>query len=164
MPAATVQLHFLRHAHAGDPAKWQGPDDLRPLSAKGRRQAESLGRHLDGLGLSFDLLVSSPLVRARQTAELVAERLGLPVVIDGRLAGGLGVAEVEAILADHGHPGRPILVGHDPDLSELVTSLVGAAAIPMRKGSFARIDIERPIEAGAGILVFLLPPELVGTA
>ena len=89
MPAAaTVQLHLLRHAHAGDPAKWQGPDDLRPLSAKGRHQAEALGRHLDGVGLSFDLLVSSPLVRARQTAELVAERLALPVVVDGRLAAG----------------------------------------------------------------------------
>jgi phosphohistidine phosphatase len=162
MSSSMVQLHFLRHAHAGDPAKWQGPDDLRPLSAKGRRQAEALGRHLDGLGLSFDLLVSSPLVRARQTAELVGERLSLPVVIDGRLGGGLGVAEVEAILAENGNPGRPILVGHDPDFSDLVTSLAGAAAIPMRKGAFARIDVARPIEVGAGVLVFLLPPELVG--
>src|ERR1700690_1352725 len=67
-----VQLHFLRHAHAGDPAKWRGPDELRPLSAKGRQQAESLGRHLDSLGLRFDLLLSSPLVRARQTAAPVA--------------------------------------------------------------------------------------------
>jgi len=160
MPAATVQLHLLRHAHAGDPAKWRGSDDLRPLSAKGRTQAEALGRHLDGLGLRFDLLVSSPLLRARQTAELVAERLGLTVVLDERLAGGLDVAGVEAILADHRSPGRPILVGHDPDLSDLLTTLTGVAA-GMRKGSFARIDIDRPVEPGAGVLVFLLPPEIV---
>lgn len=160
MPSPTIQLHLLRHAHAGDPAKWQGLDDLRPLSAKGRTQSESLGRHLDGLGLRFDLLVSSPLVRARQTAELVGERLGLAVVLDGRVAGGLDAAGVEAILADHGSPGRPILVGHDPDLSDLVTSLTGAAA-PMRKGAFARIDIDRPIEPGTGVLAFLLPPEIL---
>jgi phosphohistidine phosphatase len=164
MPAATVQLHFLRHAHAGDPAKWAGPDDLRPLSAKGRRQAESLGRHLDGLGLSFDLLVSSPLVRARQTAELVGERLGLRVVVDERLAGGLDVAGVAAILHDHGNPDRPILVGHDPDFSDLVTSLTGARAIPMRKGAIARIDTRRALEPGSGILAFLIPPELIASA
>lgn len=165
MSSATIQLHFLRHAHAGDPAKWRGPDDLRPLSAKGRQQAESLGRHLDSLGLRFDLLLSSPLVRARQTAELVAERLGLAVVIDERLGGGgLSHVGLAALLRDHGQPARPILVGHDPDMSELVTSLAGAAAIPMRKGAFARIDIEPALEPGTGILVFLIPPELVAPA
>ena len=161
MPGRTVQLHLLRHAHAGDPAKWRGPDDLRPLSAKGRSQAESLGRHLDALGQRFDLLVSSPLVRARQTAELVAERLGLEVVLDERLGGGLNLADIEAILTERGNPGRPVLVGHDPDFSDLLTILTGAAAIPMRKGALARVDIDRPIEPGAGILAFLLPPEIV---
>jgi phosphohistidine phosphatase len=161
---AGVQLHLLRHAHAGDPAKWHGPDEVRPLSARGRHQAESLGRHLDGLGLRFDLLVSSPLVRARQTAELVGERLGLAVVIDERLGGGLSVAGLEALLSDHGNPARPILVGHDPDFSDLATSLTGASALPLRKGTLARIDIDRPIEPGGGILVYLLPPEIVGRA
>jgi phosphohistidine phosphatase len=164
MASDTVQLHFLRHAHAGDPAKWRGPDDLRPLSAKGRHQAESLGRHLDGLGQRFDLMLSSPLVRARQTAELVGQRLGLPTVIDERLGNDFSITELEAMLADHGNPDRPILVGHDPAFSDLVTSLSGALAIPMRKGTFARIDIARPIEPGSGVLVFLLPPEIVGPA
>jgi len=164
MSSDQVQLHFLRHAHAGDPAKWRGPDDLRPLSAKGRQQAESLGRHLDALGLRFDLLLSSPLVRARQTAELVAERLGLAVEIDERLAGGLSHAALAALLRDHGQPARPILVGHDPDMSELVTTLAGAADIPMRKGAFARIDIGPSLEPGTGVLVFLIPPELVAPA
>jgi phosphohistidine phosphatase len=159
-----VQLHFLRHAHAGDPGKWRGPDDLRPLSAKGRHQAESLGRHLDSLGLHFDLLLSSPLVRARQTAELVAERLGLTVLIDDRLGGGLDEAGLAAVLADHGRSARPILVGHDPDMSELVTRLSGATAIPMRKGAFARIDIGPDLAPGSGTLVFLIPPELVAPA
>jgi phosphohistidine phosphatase len=164
MSSTAIQLHFLRHAHAGDPAKWRGPDELRPLSAKGRRQAEALGRHLDSLGLHFDLLLSSPLVRARQTAELVGERLGLAVVIDERLSGGLSGSALAALLRDHGQPGRPIVVGHDPDFSDLVTSLAGAAAIPMRKGAFARIDVGPGLEPGTGVLVFLIPPELVAPA
>ncbi len=161
MVTPRVQLHFLRHAHAGDPLKWRGPDDQRPLSAKGRDQAEGLGRHLDGLGQQFDVLVSSPLVRAVETAQLLAVRLGLHVVVDDRLAGGLDIAELEAILGDLGDPERPILVGHDPDFSDLVARLSGAAVIPMRKGAFARVDIDRPLAAGAGTLAFLLPPELV---
>jgi phosphohistidine phosphatase len=164
MANAAVQLHFLRHAHAGDAAKWAAPDFDRPLSDKGRRQAEALGAHLEALELKFDLIVSSPLIRARQTAELVAEQLAMPVAIDDRLAGmgrGLGIAGLEAILRDHGNPWRPILVGHDPDFSELVSRLAGAGAIPMRKGAFARIDIDRPIQPGAGVLAWLLPPEII---
>lgn len=161
MTSGTVQLHLLRHAHAGNPAKWHKPDDQRPLSDRGRGQAEALGRHLAAVGQPFDLLVSSPLLRARQTAELVAARLDLTVVIDNRLAGGAGIADVEAILAEQGNPARPILVGHDPDLSDLVTRLSGASDIAMAKGALARIDIERPLRAATGLLVFLLPPLIV---
>jgi phosphohistidine phosphatase len=163
----SVQLHLLRHAHAGDPAKWSSPDGERPLSGKGRAQADALGAHLHQLGQSFDLLLSSPLVRARQTAEIVGERLGLTVVIDDRLGGSggpLGPASIEAILADHGDPARPILVGHDPDFSDVLARLSGAAEIPMRKGALARIDSDRPLRDGAGVLVFLLPPEVVARA
>jgi len=159
-----VQLHFLRHAHAGDAAKWAAPDFDRPLSDKGRRQAGALGAHLDALELRFDVIVSSPLIRARQTAELVAESLGMTIEIDDRLSGmggGLGLSGLEALLRDHGDPLRPILVGHDPDFSELVSRLAGAPDIPMRKGAFARIDTERPIQAGAGILAWLVPPEII---
>ncbi len=73
-------------------------------------------------------------------------------------------ASIEAILADHGDPGRPILVGHDPDFSELVARLSGAVEIPMRKGALARIDLDRPLRDGAGVLVFLVPPEVVARA
>ena len=106
----------------------------------------------------------SPLVRARQTAEHIGARLGLAVVIDDRLAGSggvLGPAALDAILSDQGDPDRPILVGHDPDFSDLVASLAGASDVPMRKGTLARIDLDRPLQAGAGVLVFLLPPEVI---
>jgi phosphohistidine phosphatase len=156
-----LELHLLRHAHAGDPLKWAGDDFDRPLSSRGAEQAEGLGRHLDGLGLRFDAIISSPLARASQTARLVADRLNAAVRIDDRLGGPLSLAIVEAILDDAGNPVRPVLVGHDPDFSELVALLTGAWSVPMRKGSLARIDLSRPIQPGTGILRFLLPPGLL---
>ena len=68
-----IAVHLLRHAHAGDPERWTDDDSLRPLSEKGRRQCERLGRLLAGLDEAPDLFITSPKVRAVQTAELVAE-------------------------------------------------------------------------------------------
>jgi phosphohistidine phosphatase len=157
----TVEFHLLRHAHAGDPAKWRGSDDDRPLSSKGRAQAERLGAHLAATGFAPDAIVTSPKVRARETAELVAARLGCGYRIDDRLAEPLSPAIVERILSDAGDPVRPVLVGHDPDFSELLALLTDAGEIPMRKGAIARVDLERPLEIGRGVLRWLLPPELV---
>jgi len=161
MANAQAELHLLRHAHAGDPIKWSGDDFDRPLSSRGAEQAEALGRHLDGLGLQFDAILSSPLARASQTAALVAARLDVRVQVEERLAGPISLAVLEAILHDAGDPLRPMLVGHDPDFSELVALLTGAWSVPMRKGSLARIDLDRPVQPGTGILRFLLPPALL---
>jgi phosphohistidine phosphatase len=157
----TIELYLLRHAHAGDPAKWRGDDSDRPLSAKGRDQAERLGRHLAAVGFSTDALIASPRARARETAEIVAERLGVPVRLDDRLGVPLSATVVERILDDAGDPVRPVLVGHDPDFSELLSLLTGAGAITLRKGAMARVDVERPLTLGAGVLGWLLPPELL---
>ena len=158
--ASLVELCLLRHSHAGDSATWAGPDEIRPLTEKGRRQAERLGRLLAAAGFAPDVVLTSPLVRARETAEIVAELLGVRVRVDPRLGEPLDLATVDAILDDAGSPGRPVVVGHDPDFSEIVTELVGAPIL-MRKGALARVDIERPLEPGAGDLRWLLPPDLL---
>jgi phosphohistidine phosphatase len=160
-PVRAVQLHLLRHAHAGDPETWDGPDALRPLSSRGERQADRLGRFLAGIGFQTDAIITSPKVRAAQTARLVAKRLGVPVGTDDRLGDELGLGSLEAILRDAGDPSAPILVGHDPDFSDLVVKLCGALGVPMRKGSFARIDAERPFEPGQATLRWLVPPDLL---
>lgn len=157
----SIQLHLLRHAHAGDPEGFDGPDDLRPLSGKGRRQSERLGRFLAETGFQTDALVTSPRLRASQTADLVAERLGIAVTVDARLARPLDLVAIEAILFDLGEPQRPVLVGHDPDFSELVELLTGTTRAPMRKGALARIEVVRPLTAGSGILRWLVPPDLL---
>jgi phosphohistidine phosphatase len=153
-----MQLHFLRHADAGDPAAWTGPDAARPLSDKGRKQSKRLGEHLATIGFEADAFITSPKIRAAQTAEIAAEPLGIEVSIDDRLAGGLEIDGLDAVLRDAGDPGRVVIVGHDPDFSELLSSLVGTE-LELKKGAFARVEIERPLRAGRGTLRWLLPPD-----
>jgi len=156
-------LHLLRHAHAGDPYAFQGPDSERPLTDKGQGQARRLGRFLADHAFVTDLILSSPKVRARETAEIVAGHLAMPVVIDERLGGALDLGTLEALLHDQDDPIRPVLVGHDPDFSDLLASLSGSAGVPMRKGAFARLEIDRPLTPGAGTLRWLLPPDALKT-
>lgn len=159
-----TELYLLRHGHAGDPLAWDGPDDARPLSDKGEKQAERLGRFLAGVGFQPDAILTSPKLRAVMTAEIVAQHLGLPFAEADRLAGNVDLATVEAILRDAGDPARPVLVGHDPDFTELVETLCGGSRVAMRKGALGRIDAERPLEPGGGTLSWLLPPDLLKPA
>jgi phosphohistidine phosphatase SixA len=155
-------LHLLRHAHAGDPARWRGDDDVRPLSEKGRRQAEQVGRLLSRMDEAPDLFISSPRTRALETAEIVAAALKVEVVVDRRLAGPLEPGLVTEILLAAGGAERPCIVGHDPDFSELLGELTGTGSIPMRKGALARVDFDGPdVVAGRGLLRYLVPPELL---
>jgi phosphohistidine phosphatase len=155
-----VELLFLRHAHAGDGATWEGDDDVRPLTEKGRRQAERTARLLAAAGVVPDAVLSSPLARARQTAEIVAELLGARVRLEPRLGEPLDLETLEDVLRDAGDPAKALLVGHDPDFSDLVSELVGTP-IDVRKGTLVRVDAERPLEPGAGDLRWLVPPDLL---
>jgi phosphohistidine phosphatase len=152
-------LHLVRHGDAGDPAAWDGPDAVRPLSDKGRAQSKRLGKFLAGINFAGEPFLTSPKLRASETAELVARPLKAKVVVDDRLAEALTLETVDAILSDAGDPERPVLVGHDPDFSELLAVLCGAAGVEMRKGALARIEVERPLQAGAGTLRWLIPPD-----
>jgi phosphohistidine phosphatase len=157
----SVELGLLRHAHAGDPGAWERPDDLRPLTSKGRQQAERLGRLLAAAGFVPDAVITSPRLRASETAEVVADRLGVPVRVDQRLGDLLDLATVEQILDDAGAPARPVLVGHDPDFSDLLVQLTGSPGLRMRKGTFALLDVDRPLEPGQAELRWLVPPDLL---
>jgi phosphohistidine phosphatase SixA len=154
-------LYLLRHAHARDPEdSWTGDDDLRPLSDKGRHQATRLAQALAGWPDAPDLLITSPRVRARQTAEPIAAALGVDLVEDARLAAPLDAEGAAEIVASHGAD-RPCLVGHDPDFSSLLGELIGVGEVPMRKGALARVDFGDGIRAGRGTIRLLLPPELL---
>ncbi len=154
-------LFLLRHAHAGNPQRWQGDDADRPLSDKGRGQAERLGRLLAAIDEPPDLFITSPKVRAEETARIVAAAVGAPVAVDARLTGPLDASVLDDILGAAGPVDRPCIVGHDPDFSELLGELVGLPGLPMRKGALARVDLPGRAPAGRGILRYLVPPELV---
>jgi phosphohistidine phosphatase len=156
-----TELYLIRHADAGDPEAWTGSDDVRPLSGKGEKQAKRLGRFLAELGFRPDAVITSPKTRARHTAEIVADALGVEIALDERLAGGVDVVAIEAILFDAGEPERPVLVGHDPDLSELTSWIAGAGPIALKKGALVRIDTIRPISNASGTLRWLVPPDLL---
>ena len=161
---AELQLYLLRHAHAGDPDKWTGADSARPLSDKGQRQAVRMGLFLADAGFLPDLIMSSPLVRALETARLVATPLGLPIIVSNDLASSLDLDSLDGLLTRAGNPRRPLLVGHDPDFSMLAADLAGVAELPVRKGTLLRIDTRRPLQGGHGVLRWLLPPDLLSNA
>jgi phosphohistidine phosphatase len=158
MAGPGLQLYLLRHADAGNPEAWRGDDAARPLSDKGYRQAERLALHLSLAEFQSDRIISSPRVRALQTAEIVASALGLDVLVDDRLGGSLSVDGVATILGDAGDPPRPVLVGHDPDFSELLSTLTGGS-LDMKKGALARVDLPDGLRPGGGRLRWLLPPD-----
>jgi phosphohistidine phosphatase len=133
-------LWLLRHAEAADGA----PDDERPLTERGMAQAEAAGRALLQLGESIDICLTSPKLRAVQTADRACEPLGIPVRVEPTLAGEpFDVSSLTAGL------GNVLLVGHDPSFSILVHDLTGAQA-RMKKGGLAGIN--------KGELVALLRP------
>jgi phosphohistidine phosphatase SixA len=156
-----TELYLLRHADAGNPSAWDGPDDRRPLSDRGERQADRLGRFLAGIGFKPDAIITSPKVRAARSAEIVGLHLGVPVGVDARLGDELGIEALEGVLRDAGDPERPVIVGHDPDFTDLVAILCGDARVTLKKGALARIDAPRPLEPGGGTLRWLVPPDLL---
>ena len=156
-------LYLLRHAHAGSGATWTGDDAERPLSARGKEQAQKLGKLLASRGVVPDTIVSSPKVRARQTANIVADALGVGVANDDRLAEMFDLDALAGIMAGVGGTSL-MVVGHDPDFSDMLATLVGAAELPMRKGAIARVDVALPLGPGCGILRWLFPPELLPDA
>ena len=157
---AEFELYLLRHAHAGNSAAWDGPDSERPLSPKGRRQAETLGAFLADRAFAPDAIVTSPMLRARQTAQIVADALGIGVSVDERLGGPLDFELINMLVNGVGGT-SVVLVGHDPDFSDLAAALSGTEHLPLKKGALARIDVSLPIQPSGGVLRWLLPPELI---
>ncbi len=124
-------IWLLRHGEAEDGS----PDAERKLTDKGERQSRAAGVALKKLGVSVDACLSSPRVRAADTAKLACEALGLDTILEPKLAGGpFDAYELAAGLGDN-----VMLVGHDPDFSMAVHTLTGAQ-VRMKKGGLAGID------------------------
>ena len=158
----TLQLYFLRHGKAWSRADWHEDDDLRPLTDIGEAVVRAEGRAMKAMGLAPEVIVTSPLVRARRTAEIVAEELGLSerLVDDRRLARGLDARRLAEIVADHGEAMSLMIVGHEPDFSFTVAELTGGGRVDFKKGGLARVDVQGP-RLDDGTLAWLLTPALI---
>jgi 8-oxo-dGTP diphosphatase len=115
-----LTIYLVRHAKAGDRTAWPGPDCERPLSKPGRQQAHRLGKRLGEVGATT--LVSSPSLRCVQTLEPLAERAGLPIVIDDRLDEGAPFEPVLELLA--GLAKGAVLCSHGDVIPETIDALV----------------------------------------
>jgi phosphohistidine phosphatase len=155
----TRKLYFLRHGKAAPRSTWEGDDGLRPLTPEGealmRREAEGLRR----LRLSPDVIITSPLVRARQTAEIAADALGLRerLVEDVRLAHGFDARCLERLAAERPEATELMVVGHEPEFSATIAELIGGGFVDMKKGGLARVDVAGP-GLEDGVLEWLLTP------
>lgn len=161
------ELYLVRHALAAERGDDWPDDTKRPLTANGASRFRDVVSGLVWLGVAVDEILTSPLVRARQTADLLSARLPEhpPIKMVDELAPGHDVAQVIAELAKRVKRRRVAIVGHEPDLGELAAALVGAQrALPFRKGGVCRIDVSGLGSTRAGALIWFLPPKILRKA
>jgi phosphohistidine phosphatase len=161
---ADVELYLIRHGLAAERGEAYPDDTKRPLIHKGIVRLRSEARALARLGLTFDQIVTSPLVRAKQTADVFAEALSPhpPVALSDALApSGTPVAVIEE-LAKYARRARVALIGHEPNLGELAARLIGARrAIEFKKGAICRIDVAALSPTRPGALRWFAPPKML---
>jgi phosphohistidine phosphatase len=145
------QLWLLRHGEA-EPHDAR-PDDERELTDRGRSQARAAGAALAALKVEIHLAFTSPKVRARDTALLTCEALGVEPVEHGPLSVGFDADEALTLMAAAGADQRVLVVGHEPDFSQVVHDITGAR-IDMKKGGIAAIRLD----GTRGELIALLRP------
>jgi phosphohistidine phosphatase len=145
------QLWLLRHGEA-EPHDVR-PDDERELTDRGRAQARAAGAALAALKVEVHLAFTSPKVRARDTALLACDALGVEPVEHKPLAGGFDADEALTLMAAAGADQRVLVVGHEPDFSQVVYDLSGGR-IDMKKGGIAALRLD----GTRGELIVLLRP------
>ena len=154
-------VYFLRHAEAEPDA---GTDFDRKLTTKGLEQAEKMAKFILRNGLQPELIISSPVVRARQTAKIISQKLGdADLVVEGWLACGMTPESCLDELRAYEQKASVMVVGHEPDFGYAIAHLLGLAsadAINVRKASLTAIEIET-LQPGRGRLEFFTPVRIV---
>jgi phosphohistidine phosphatase len=175
-----MRIYFLRHGVADAREAWTGPDEERPLTEQGMAEMRQVACGMRVLKLRLGEVVTSPLVRARQTAEIVASKLKLEMHEEPALAAGCTFPALVQVIGAHAPAGTDVkagllLVGHEPDFSTAVRSLIeknGNASVALAKGGLCRVDLEVDTTTedfawdskhlrDCGTLAWLLTPKLL---
>lgn len=160
-----MNIFILRHGIAMEPGTpGFEKDSDRPLVPKGERRLHSAAAAMKKLELSFDLILSSPFIRAKQTAEIIASELKLKKRVeffDGLVPGGNSKALIHALNEMKPAPESVLLVGHEPNLSRLISLLVSGGAdatIEMKKGGLCKLEVGELRHGQCARLAWLLTP------
>ena len=159
-------LYIVRHAYAGQHGDPRYPNDaLRPLTKKGRKEFSRVVKKLGRRRFAPTLVGTSPLVRCRQTADVIAQRLCPPpelIELDSLQPG----SDLESLVAwsNEQHLEELAWVGHSPDVDRMAAALIAAreGSIIFAKGAVAAIEFDGPVASGAGQLRWLVTPRVLG--
>ena len=141
-------VYFLRHASAGQSRANPAQDNQRPLDKTGIEQCRDVGRLLAAIAVEVDVIISSPLKRATETAALVAKEIGhnSKIALDAALGSGATFPKFRRLLRHYAGKKAVMVVGHNPSLSEFLSLLVtngkSSRATDMKKGAIARVEYE----------------------
>ncbi len=150
-----MRYYFLRHGIAEELAD---SDFNRALTARGAGRVAKSGAVMKRLNIRPTQIFSSPRLRARETAEIVAAALGLPVTLADELDFGFDLADIRSLTAELGAGDEVMFVGHNPDMSSLAHQLTGVN-VAMKKGGLARVDVFGK-KARQGELIWLIAPKV----
>jgi phosphohistidine phosphatase len=161
---ATLELYLVRHGVAAERGPDYPDDSKRPLTSEGISRFRKEVKALAGFDVDLDLVISSPLARARQTADILAQAMPSKpsVTLTDALAPAGTPSAVFQELARHMRKGRIALVGHEPNIGELAARLIGSRTpLEFKKGAICRIDFEVFPPKGQGHLRWFVPPRLL---
>ena len=161
---AAHEVYLIRHGLAEERGDAWPDDTRRPLTEEGISRIKKGARGLVRLGLEFDVVLTSPLVRTRQTAEVFAAAFNTrpPIAVIDSLAPEGSVQAVMNDLEKHARRARIAIVGHEPGIGELAARLLGSRRpLEFKKGAVCRIDIESIPPAGPGTLRWFLTPRIL---
>ena len=154
-----MELILLRHGKAENTSL--DGDFSRALVEKGREQARRAARLLKGAGVLPEIVLTSPLLRARQTADEFCQTAGMPgPLIQGWLASGMAASTAMKEVSAFRDFKRVAIVGHEPDFSDLISWILGTVGgrVQVKKGAIACLQIAPPSRHGT--LAYLIPPKL----
>ena len=161
---AVLELYLVRHGIAAERGPEYPDDSKRPLTSEGISRFRKETKALAALDVDIDQIISSPLVRAKQTAEILAQAVPShpSIEMSDALAPAGTPAAVFQELAKHMRKARIALVGHEPNIGELAARLIGSRTpVEFKKGAICRIDFEVFPPKGHGHLRWFLPPRVL---
>jgi phosphohistidine phosphatase len=164
MDAERFELYLIRHGLAAERGENYPDDTKRPLTSEGMQKLRKESKALLALDVTFDVILTSPLVRTRQTADIIAAAFKSPppvVNMPSLAPGGTHNSIIEELTKQHRRH-RIALVGHEPGIGELAGRLIGLRRpLEFKKGAICRIDVAALPPAGPGRLRWFLSPRIL---